>query len=323
MRELIYMFKRQEPMLKSEKIYQINGQDIKKMFIESAKYIKEHEKRINKINVFPVPDGDTGTNLYFTLSSVSEEIKNESTRKAGKMLEIIATSSLMNSRGNSGIIISQFFNGMYEKTKAKEKLTTKEFIEALKEGEKYAYQAISTPKEGTVLSVIKGSVSRVKQLIKEKKDIKCILKEIWRGALESLKKTKEQMDLLKKSNVIDAGGLGFLYIIEGWMSAFGLSPEHIEINESPNKVSIEIKNRYCTEFLLKGHSTVGKIIYELRKIGDSIEVGKISGYIKVHVHTNHPDLAQKICMEYGIVEMIKVDDMNVLHEHMLFSPVND
>jgi len=300
-------------------VYKIDGTDIKRMFIESVKYIKNHEGVINKINVFPVPDGDTGTNLFFTLSSVSNDIKDANIREVDKMLELISTSSLLNSRGNSGIIISQFFNGLYEKAKGKRVLSAEDFANALKKGEEYAYKALNPPKEGTILSVIKGAISRVKNAVTEKKDFIYILKEAWKGAVDSLKKTKNQMELLKKSNVVDAGGLGFVYILEGWMIAFNLKPEKIEFNNQPNKVDVEIKYKYCTEFLLKGHTTVGKLAEDLKKIGNCVEVGKINGYIKVHVHTNNPDLAQKICMKYGIIMMIKVDDMKILHNHMLFS----
>ncbi len=300
-------------------VKEIDGRDIKRMFLKSVEYIKNHKDMINKINVFPVPDGDTGTNLFFTLSSVSEDIREVDVKEADKILEMIAMSSLLNSRGNSGIIISQFFSGLYEKAKGKKKLSVKDFVEALKKGEEYAYQALNPPKEGTILTVIKGAATSAKKAYHEKKDILHILKAAWKGAVESLKKTKEQMDILKKSGVVDAGGLGFVYLIEGWMVAFDLKPEEIEINDKPRHIDIDIKYRYCTEFLLKGHATVGKIIDDLKKLGDSIEVGKINGYVKVHVHTNRPDIAQKVCMKYGIIKMIKVDDMEVLHRHMLFS----
>ena len=297
-------------------VRELDGKDIKRMFLKSVEYIKSHKDMINKINVFPVPDGDTGTNLFSTLSSVSNEIREIDVSEADKVLEAIAMSSLMNSRGNSGMIISQFFAGLYEKSKGKKKLSVRDFVEALKCAKEYAYKALSSPKEGTILTVIKDAVKEASESVRHGESVLDVIKSAVHGAQESLKRTKEQLKELENYGVVDAGGLGFLYILEGWMVAFNMRPPKVSV-ETPVKRDARIKFRYCTEILFIGQSE--GLFGELARLGDSVEVGKLERYVKVHVHTNEPWKVQRACSSRGIIKAMKVDDMKILHRHMFFS----
>ncbi|MCX8095146.1 MAG: DAK2 domain-containing protein [Caldisericia bacterium] len=274
---------------------------------------KEVEKRkedINKLNVFPVPDGDTGTNMYMTLQSSCEEINKNNPKTVGEVSQCIARGSLMGARGNSGVIMSQIFKGMNIVLKDKDKITPKDLSLSFIEGVSKAYKAVIKPVEGTILTVAKSFAKTLYEKIKEGKNLEdAFLDAIIKGR-ETLKKTPEMLSILKEAGVVDAGGLGFIFFVEGAYKAIKgreVELEKIELKE-PRKFE-KLIYPYDVVILLSTNLKEESIMKDFNIEGDSLIVGKEEDFFKIHYHTNNLFDLINYFNQRGTVIKINVENM--------------
>ena len=305
----------------------IDGLDFKKMILAAyRKFSKEHEM-INKLNVFPVPDGDTGTNMLLTLGSVTKALDASRENNIGVLSKIAADSAIMGARGNSGVIFSQIFRGLARGLSGKEQAGSAEIGKAFKYAVLYAYRAVATPVEGTILTVAKGIAKGTYRATKEQLSIKEILIAAIESGNKELAKTPELLPLLKQAGVVDAGGKGLLVFLEGCLQGVMAIDEgntensvvavKIEAQYRKELEVYEITRPYCTEFIIKNAKVKQK---EVRKIladkGDSMVVVATDELIKVHIHTDQPGRVLEIAMSWGSLHDIKIDNMaDQYHKH--------
>ena len=282
----------------------------------------EYKNKLDEINVFPVPDGDTGTNMCFTLLPIIEYPDNNIPDHTGEVFNIIADLALESARGNSGTIIAQFFHGMRKATKNKEKLYIEDFSKALRSGYKSSIDSLMNPQEGTIITVMRDVSEKANELIKvENINFKIFLNECYSTAEHSLQNTKKILAILKKTNVVDAGALGFVLLIQGILNSIQKSSQiqskHLNISYDQEKIDslkrgidFTITNKYCTECSIVSLDINRKELKEMiRHLGDSMVFAGTKDRVKVHIHTNKPGRFFKICNAYGKVVDEKVDDM--------------
>lgn len=310
----------------------LQGITLKKMFICACAVLEKKKNIINSLNVFPVPDGDTGTNMYLTLKSAIEQIDKLESATAGEVAQSIANGSLMGARGNSGVILSQLFRGFARDLAGKDVVTTREFAVALQEGASTAYKAVMKPVEGTMLTVA-WEAARSLAGKAEEEDFEILMKELVDRAEESLEKTPQMLPVLKQAGVVDAGGKGLCAIYEGFFktvqgNGFELEVANKELElleEEPVKQQVdskslehskeEIEFQYCTEFLLNGENLETEEIQELlRDEGDSLLVVGTGDMLRVHIHTNHPGRILEIGLGRGELSQIMIDNMKEQHK---------
>ncbi|MBQ2842299.1 MAG: DAK2 domain-containing protein [Clostridia bacterium] len=289
----------------------INGETLKKSIISAAECIGRHSEEVNSINVFPVPDGDTGTNLALTLSGCAKAMENCPEGGAGMVADYAAGELLRCARGNSGVIFSLIFKGFAESIDGLDYIDAVSLAKALEAGCSEAYAAIEKPTEGTMLTVIRLASSKAVSAAKNGKNAKDTFAAAVSGARASLKSTPNLLPVLKKHGVVDAGGRGLVYIMESMLKVSddeSFQPSKPKILRSDN---IDIEFAYCTEFLI--NSTKNIDIKEFRtflaEIGDSPAAAEHSGIIKVHVHTNRPDKVLEKALGIGELSDIKIDNM--------------
>jgi len=274
------------------------------------------QEYLNKINVFPVPDRDTGTNMAYTLTSIEDTVANEIHSNIGKMSASIADAALDGARGNSGAILAQFFVGFSEGIINLKEIKTTDFAHAVNMAKEYAYDALATPREGTILSVISDWVDDIKANSKHNKDFRSLLRKSLKEANESLKRTPEQLDVLAKAGVVDAGAQGFVDLINGIQEFIDNGSiadiENIKILEMPAQIETDLDEtyRYCTECTIIGDNIDRIALREkLMEHGESIVLAGTKIKAKVHIHTNKPKMIMEICEEFGVVSGEKADDM--------------
>ncbi|MBQ3007016.1 MAG: DAK2 domain-containing protein [Clostridia bacterium] len=290
----------------------INGETLKKAIVSASVYIGRHAEEINSINVFPVPDGDTGTNLALTLSGCAKSLKSCPEGGAGAVADYIAGELLKCARGNSGVIFSLIFKGFAQSVDGLDYIDSVSLAKALDAGCNEAYAAIEKPVEGTMLTVIRLAASKALSAAKSGKSAKDTFAAAVSAARASLKSTPELLPLLKKHGVVDAGGRGLVCIMEGMLN-FSENGSILS-SQRKNTVSLsenEIEFAYCTEFLINCSKNID--IKEFRsflsEIGDCPAAAEHSGIIKVHVHTNRPDKALEKALGIGELSSIKIDNM--------------
>ena len=303
----------------------IDGKKFRDMFVSGANNLQNNKDLVDKLNVFPVPDGDTGTNMSFTISYAIKElakVQNDNVTDIGKAL---SKGSLMGARGNSGVILSQIIRGIAKSVEGKENLNVIDLANAFKNGSDTAYKAVIKPIEGTILTVVRESGEYAENIAQEDMDMIEFLELVVEKANESLNKTPELLKALKEAGVVDSGGKGLVLIYEGMLSS--LKGNNIELVEggisSDTNVSVEqnistedIKYQYCTEFILETNKVDDLTVRErFMKYGDSLAVVGDEGVIKVHVHTNDPGLAIQEALSYGQLLTIKVENMKLQHEN--------
>ena len=303
----------------------IDGKKFRDMFVSGANNLKNNKDLVDKLNVFPVPDGDTGTNMSLTISYAIKElakVQNDNVTDIGKAL---SKGSLMGARGNSGVILSQIIRGIAKSVEGKENLNVVDLANAFKNGSDTAYKAVIKPIEGTILTVVRESGEYAENIAQEDMDMIEFLELVVEKANESLNKTPELLKALKEAGVVDSGGKGLVLIYEGMLSS--LKGNNIELVEggisSDTNVSVEqnistedIKYQYCTEFILETNKVDDLTVRErFMKYGDSLAVVGDEGVIKVHVHTNDPGLAIQEALSYGQLLTIKVENMKLQHEN--------
>ena len=303
----------------------IDGKKFRDMFVSGANNLQNNKDLVDKLNVFPVPDGDTGTNMSLTISYAIKElakVQNDNVTDIGKAL---SKGSLMGARGNSGVILSQIIRGIAKSVEGKENLNVVDLANAFKNGSDTAYKAVIKPIEGTILTVVRESGEYAEKIAQEDMDMIEFLELVVEKANESLNKTPELLKALKEAGVVDSGGKGLVFIYEGMLSS--LKGNNIELVEggisSDTNVSVEqnistedIKYQYCTEFILETNKVDDLTVRErFMKYGDSLAVVGDEGVIKVHVHTNDPGLAIQEALSYGQLLTIKVENMKLQHEN--------
>jgi len=318
----------------------IDARMFAKMFLAGAKNLESKKEWINELNVFPVPDGDTGTNMTLTIMSAAKEVAvlyDMETIDMPSLCKAISSGSLRGARGNSGVILSQLFRGFTKGVKAYSEMTVPVLADAFEKAVETAYKAVMKPKEGTILTVAKGGAEKARELADAGvEDIGEFFDQIIRHADEVLNMTPELLPVLKQAGVVDSGGQGLMQVLKGAYDAylgkeldFTVSADmtsHAASNMTINidaQANADIKFGYCTEFIIMLNK-VFNIKMEmdfkeyLESIGDSIVVVADDDVVKVHVHTNDPGLAIQKALKYGALSNMKIDNMRLEHQEKLF-----
>ncbi len=305
----------------------INGVTFKKMVLAGVSLLEQNKEYIDSLNVFPVPDGDTGTNMFLTMKSAVGEINKCMNTDLASLSEAFSKGALRGARGNSGVITSQIFKGFCSVTKNCKEITTKDFAKAMQEGASIAYKAVTKPKEGTILTVIRVMAENAVSLAKKHDDFEVFLKKVIDTGEEILKQTPEMLPVLKKAGVVDSGGRGILVIFTGFCR-FLLGEEDLEYTfedeTKPQTVDDviadinqlgDIEFGYCTEYMIINmfkkttEADITKLREKLMEIGDSVIcIGDLS-LVKVHVHTNEPNKALGYALELGELYNLKIENM--------------
>lgn len=306
------------------KITYLDGFRLHRALTAGIRRVMARQEYLNRINVFPVPDGDTGTNLSFTLKSILDNTHQRVQMHAGRTAVAIADAALDGARGNSGVILAQFLQGFSDSCAEIKRLTVQHFTRACEVGYEYAHQALSEPVEGTILSVIRASTDSMKERTKAGvSDFMQLLKDSLVRAEEALRRTPEQLEILKKRGVVDAGAAGFVYILNGISEYIhrGSIRSHddqmevlpsVELPEPGLVESVtESDLRYCTECLVTGADIPrNKLREALMELGNSLVLGGSKERIKIHIHTNEPQAVFDASRNYGEVTGQKADDMH-------------
>ena len=304
----------------------LDGQLLKKMIIAGANLLEKNKDYCDELNVFPVPDGDTGTNMSMTVIAAAKEVQKASD-DINEIAKALSSGSLRGARGNSGVILSQLFRGFSKGLKDIGRIDTTIIANAFQKGVETAYKAVMKPKEGTILTVARESASRAIELALETEDIEYFLSETIKHAQETLEKTPDMLPVLKQAGVVDAGGQGLLFILRGALSVLNgtvddeLSKKYLDAESNvtykkENIDSADIIFGYCTEFIVETNKKVQdltKIKKFLETIGDSVVSVADDEIIKIHVHTNDPGKALQKGLEYGQLVNIKIDNMRQEH----------
>ena len=302
----------------------IDGAAFRRMIISAAASIEIHKKQINELNVFPVPDGDTGTNMSMTINTACADLRKLDNPSLTKAADATASALLRGARGNSGVILSLLFRGFAKALKGKEEGDGVDFAAALNAGVEAAYKAVMKPAEGTILTVsrISGKVAAVEA--EANHEIEHVLECAIAAAQNALAETVHQNPVLEKAGVVDAGGMGFVTILEGMLSSLRgddmVAPEH-DIADSKDQATFsdfsteDIKFAYCTEFIVSRDQDKDPELLRafLTKLGDSLVLVDDDEIIKVHVHTNNPGLVIEEALSYGGLITVKIENMRLQH----------
>ena len=308
----------------------ISGSLFKKMVINGAINLKNDLKEIDDLNVLPVPDGDTGTNMSMTMMSGVRDIQNSESISITDISKTLSRGLLMGARGNSGVILSQFFRGIYtgmENIKGSS-ATVDEFINCLVSGYKVAYKAVMNPVEGTILTVMREAGEKIDETRKEFKDVESVLVKYVEYAEASLANTPNILPVLKDAGVVDSGGAGFLKVAKGMLMALQGKILEINANEVSTNQNVQanfdtkdIKFGYCTEFILilkkPEEFQESDLRSPLSMIGDSLVLVKDEDLCKVHVHTNNPGRALNMAQRHGEFKTIKIENMRLQHTELI------
>ena len=310
-------------------IQSIDAKQFRDMFVSGANNLQNNKELVDKLNVFPVPDGDTGTNMSLTISYAIKELSKVEDGSITEIGKALSKGSLMGARGNSGVILSQIIRGIAKSIEGKDSLNVVDIAQALKNGSDTAYKAVIKPVEGTILTVVRESGEYAVSIAKTGMDIIEFLELVVKKANESLNRTPELLKALKEAGVVDSGGKGLVLIYEGMLSSLkgnyiesvegGLS-SNVEVKVEQNISTEDIKFQYCTEFILESDKIDDLGIREkFMKYGDSLAVVGDEGVIKVHVHTNEPGSAIQEALSYGQLLTIKIENMKLQHENKVLN----
>lgn len=323
----------------------LNGNDFKDMIVAGQARLSEHAEYVNSLNVFPVPDGDTGTNMNLTFSSGSKAAKEVESNEIGKVGQALSKGLLMGARGNSGVILSQLFRGFSKSMETKKEINAWEFAQAFKAGVDSAYKAIMKPVEGTILTVAREAADAGLAKADQTDDIIKVMEEILKASKVSLDNTPELLAVLKEVGVVDSGGQGLVYVYEGFLSS--LTGEEITVLEEPELEELvraehhrnpvhhsmsaeDIEFGYCTEIMVRlgeGETVDSEFDYDefrnyLNELGDSLLVIADDEIVKVHVHTETPGEVMNYGQKFGSLMKIKVDNMREQHAALENTPTN-
>ena len=312
-------------------ITSINSKLLARMFLAGAKNLDSKKDWINELNVFPVPDGDTGTNMTMTIMSAAKEVSSLTEPTMAELAKAISSGSLRGARGNSGVILSQLFRGFCKVIKEYDEIDVTILCEACQKAVETAYKAVMKPKEGTILTVAKGAAEKALELSDETEDVVTFVEEVIKQAEYVLDQTPEMLPVLKQAGVVDSGGQGLVQVLKGAYDALigkeiDYTIEGEPTGAAPAKISAEteaeIKFGYCTEFIIVLNAPMSdneEHAYKafLESIGDSIVVVADDEIVKTHVHTNDPGLALQKALTFGSLSKIKIDNMREEHQEKL------
>lgn len=317
----------------------INAKMVKNAFLAGAKGLSDKKEWINELNVFPVPDGDTGTNMTLTIMAAAKEVAALNDPSMEQLAKAISSGSLRGARGNSGVILSQLLRGFTKEIKTVDEIDTTTLANAMVRGTETAYKAVMKPKEGTILTVAKGMADKALEMAAETDDIEVFAQAVIKEGDRVLNLTPEMLPVLKQAGVVDSGGQGLMQVIKGAFDgltgnvtdftldgaeapANGAAEKTVQAGNGAARTDIDtadIKYGYCTEFIIKLEKEyTDEDEEELKKylgsIGDSLVVVSDDEIVKIHVHTNHPGLAFEKGLTYGSLSRMKVDNMREEHE---------
>lgn len=335
----------------------IDGILLARLIGEGAKHLKQHVDEVNALNVFPVPDGDTGTNMDLSFSSGFQEMERYKQEHIGLTAKSLSKGLLMGARGNSGVILSQLFRGFSKKLQGHEQINAQQFVLALESGVEMAYKAVVKPVEGTILTVAKDAASAGRIKARTTDDLALVMEAIYEESKASLQRTPQLLEVLRKVGVVDSGGQGLVYIYEGFLNI--LSPDELNksmITEDTQKANIsetvesnkqehvrdevlsmmesgvlsedDIHYGYCTEFMIRMNDEGVKTFQEepfrdqLSDYGDSLLVISDDELIKVHIHAEHLDKVMSIAQSYGELDQIKIENMREQFRQVLQTGLN-
>ena len=300
------------------------------MFLAGAKNLEVKKEWINELNVFPVPDGDTGTNMTLTIMSAVKEVNNLEDVQMTSLAKAISSGSLRGARGNSGVILSQLLRGFTKGIRDLEELDAVALARAVDKGVETAYKAVMKPKEGTILTVARGAADKALELAEDAEDLQTFLEDVLEEGRRVLAKTPDMLPVLKEAGVVDSGGQGLMVVLEGAFDAFMGKEVDLTFDggESAKVVKItpqaeaDIKFGYCTEFIIvlnKEFTAEDEVDFKayLSSLGDSIVCVADDEVVKIHVHTNDPGLAIQRALTYGSLSRIKIDNMREEHQEKL------
>ena len=308
----------------------IDAKLLARMFLAGAKNLEVKKEWINELNVFPVPDGDTGTNMTLTIMSAVKEVNNLEDVQMTSLAKAISSGSLRGARGNSGVILSQLLRGFTKGIRDLEELDAVALARAVDKGVETAYKAVMKPKEGTILTVARGVADKALELAEDAEDLQTFLEDVLEEGRRVLAKTPDMLPVLKEAGVVDSGGQGLMVVLEGAFDAFMGKEVDLTFDggESAKVVKItpqaeaDIKFGYCTEFIIvlnKEFTAEDEVDFKayLSSLGDSIVCVADDEVVKIHVHTNDPGLAIQRALTYGSLSRIKIDNMREEHQEKL------
>ena len=310
----------------------LDAKRLRVILMGGGKWVIKHEDMLNELNVYPVPDGDTGSNMAMTLNSMITELENNTNEKTPmeELISIVEEAVLMGARGNSGTILSQVITGFLKGIGNKIKLLPLDVAEAIESAKKTAYGAVSEPVEGTMLTVIRKIADKAMEIAPNMDDLVLFLKEITEEGNRAVEETPELLPKLKEAGVVDAGGKGLFFLFEGFYKVVTelnliaeLQKAQVKENEFDKTIANidhdpeSIKFQYCTEYIiLNGEFDVEEYKRRVLELGDSAVFAQTSKKFKTHIHTNHPGKAMEIALEYGPLEKMKVENMRLQHDNL-------
>ena len=314
----------------------LNGVRLGRMIIAGANELAANKQLVDAMNVFPVPDGDTGTNMSLTVMAAAREAEKKGSLMAADVTKAASSGALRGARGNSGVITSQLFRGFAKGLEGLEEAGVKELAAAAQQAVKTAYKAVMKPKEGTILTVARGCAEAAEKLSHETEDIETFLTGIIAYGHEVLAQTPEMLPVLKQAGVVDAGGRGLLFILEGALKQLKAGDQHVALNDGQNAAApapemdfaslASIENEsitfgYCTEFFINVQGADETVTTGLKNylgtIGDSVVCVADDEIIKIHVHTDHPGLAIEKALTIGSLTGLKIDNMREQHTNKI------
>ena len=314
----------------------LNGVRLGRMIIAGANELAANKQLVDAMNVFPVPDGDTGTNMSLTVMAAAREAEKKGSLMAADVTKAASSGALRGARGNSGVITSQLFRGFAKGLEGMEEAGVKELAAAAEQAVKTAYKAVMKPKEGTILTVARGCAEAAAKLANETEDIEVFLKGIIEYGHVVLAQTPEMLPVLKQAGVVDAGGRGLLYILEGALKQLKAGDQHVTLNDGQSAAAAapemdfaslaSIENEsitfgYCTEFFINVQGADETVTTGLKNylgtIGDSVVCVADDEIIKIHVHTDHPGLAIEKALTIGSLTGLKIDNMREQHTNAI------
>jgi hypothetical protein len=310
-------------MAQNEEIKVIKGEAFKNMCYGALNRLTDQQSYIDSLNVFPVPDGDTGTNMLLTFQEAVENLDKVKSERIDKLTQALSKGALMGARGNSGVILSQLLRGFSEANKNNRVMRSKDLIKSLAEASKIAYQGVLKPVEGTILTVARKAAKRAEKL-EDEDNIEVLLEKVIETAHKALNKTPDQLPQLKDAGVVDAGGQGYLTILEGMKAGLTGKEEitkEVEVKREVEEevAAEELEYGYCTQTLINVENknvNIDEIKNDIEQFGDSLMVVGDEDIIKVHIHTNHPGIILEYALKTGSLKDIKIDNMRIQNAEM-------
>lgn len=310
-------------------INKLDGSMLKKVFLSGANNLNNNKKMVDDLNVFPVPDGDTGTNMSMTVTAAANKVLSVEENSVSKVCECIASASLRGARGNSGVISSQLFRGFYKGLQGKDSVDTVEIAQAFKSANETAYKAVMKPTEGTILTVSRETAEYAVKIAKDTPDLVEFAKKVTEYSYKVLQKTPDMLPVLKQAGVVDAGGMGLYTILNGcYLALSGKEVKSDNNSDTGVKSAVKrddidtanIKFLYCTEFIINKKSanySVESFRSAISDKGDCMLVIDDDDVCKVHIHTNRPGFVLEQAVKIGELESIKIDNMKIQHNEII------